>query len=57
MVAVTEGMLDSSSVAKMENMLIGGCVCTENVDKTGKMILLSETTAKTLKCSASKKCI
>jgi len=41
-------MLDSGLVAKIENMLIGGHVCTENVDKTGKIILLSETTAKVL---------
>lgn len=57
MVAVAEGMLDSSVVAKTENMRIGGYVCTENVDKTGKMISLSETTAKNFKCSASKKYI
>lgn len=55
MAGVAEGMLDSSLVAKMENSLIGGYVCTENVDKTGKMISLSETTAKSFGCSASKK--
>lgn len=57
LVAVAEGMLDSSLVAKMENVLIGGYVCTENVDKTGKITLLSETTAKNFRCSASKKYI
>lgn len=55
--AVVEGMLDTSLVADMENMLISGYVCTENVDKTGKMISLSETTAKSFRSSASKEYI